>query len=186
MKKIVLLGVLISSMCYSQDSYLGLIAGFDARNAVVGSKPTGNKPAFDGLIQVAAVSNDIELTMSYESFRRIKYQRIGIGGGYHFDLYADMFNRTIKTTVIPNVEACIIYRKQSESFHLSEVYDPVLDDGTRGFVTIVYNATASWNITDKLLVQVTNQFMRREDLVAAFDDKRIKYAAYLKFGWRFN
>ena len=76
MKTLIL--ILISGMCYSQ-TYLSV--GADIRNGILGSEPTNNKPAFDGIFRFGMIgtvpnhSTTIECSVGYESFKRIQFDR---------------------------------------------------------------------------------------------------------------
>jgi len=106
MKTLILTILLMSTICYSQ-TYLSV--GADIRNGILGSEPTNNKPAFDGIFRFGMVgsipghSTTIECSVGYESFKRIQFDRYIVAVGVH------LF--PIKNVVIvPSWEGSIIGR----------------------------------------------------------------------------
>jgi hypothetical protein len=56
-------------------------------NAAVGSAPTNNKPALNSLFEFAMISNKgVEITVGYESFKAIKFEKYNIRAGYQFQI----------------------------------------------------------------------------------------------------
>jgi hypothetical protein len=85
MKKYFTIIILLPVLCFSQ--YVQFAAGIDARNAAVGSAPTNNKPALNSLFEFAMISNKgVEITVGYESFRAIKFEKYNIQAGYQFQI----------------------------------------------------------------------------------------------------
>ena len=104
MKTLIL--ILISGMCYSQ-TYLSVVA--DIRNGILGSEPTNNKPAFDGIFRFGMIgsipnhSTTIECSVGYESFKRIQFDRYIVAVGVHLKV-------SDRITIVPSWEGSLIGR----------------------------------------------------------------------------
>lgn len=111
------------SQTTEKESYLSFSAGFDFKNAIIGSEATKHKSAGDFLGKFSMVGNNIEVNVGYEHFKKISFSKYTIGVGYHFPLYGRIGNTTIKTFLIPSIEPTIINRWgnewQTKSSHLS-------------------------------------------------------------------
>ncbi len=81
MKKLIIL-LLLSFACNAQPKYAFVTAGFDVRNAVEGSKPTNNSPAFDGQLKIGATYHNFEVLVVYENFNKIDFQQFGFAANY--------------------------------------------------------------------------------------------------------
>jgi hypothetical protein len=141
-----------------QEHYLAFSAGFDIRNATIGSKVTTEKPAFDLLYQFAMVSKNIEVNIGYERFNDICFDKMTFGVGYHFPLYGRIGNTVIKTVLIPSIEPTLIGRWGNEwecrSSHLS----------------IGGNLALRWHLSDKIALELLSNFLPRTDLSARYPE----------------
>lgn len=112
MKTLIILFISVS--CFSQNIYLSV--GADVKNGILGSKPTNNKPAFDGIYRFGMIGDRIECVASYENFNRIKFDRYYLSVGYHIPI-------TNKIIIIPAYEVSLINRWgnewQTTSSHLA-------------------------------------------------------------------
>lgn len=114
MKKIVTIVVfLIFSKMIAQEDYIAFSAAFDVRNAITGSKPTGNESALDLLMQFSMVSNDVEVNIGYETFPRLDFVKYTIGVGYHTHFYGHFLGKSIHTIFIPSIEPTLINRRDN-------------------------------------------------------------------------
>jgi hypothetical protein len=155
-----LIAILITTLCYSQkvekEAYLAFSTSIDIRNAIIGSKPTGNKPAIDLLYQFAMVGQNLEVNIGYESFNKIHFDKYTIGVGYHFPLYGRIGNTVIKTVLIPSIEPTIIDRWgkewQTTSSHLS----------------IGGNVALRWKLNQNLGIELLTNALPRTDLSAHY------------------
>jgi hypothetical protein len=56
--------------------------GFDARNLIIGSIPTNNKPALDFNVKLGARYSNLEISIFYENFNKIIFQSYGVNINY--------------------------------------------------------------------------------------------------------
>lgn len=79
--------ILLIAECQSQSNriynrnlkhYQFVSIGIDARNAIIGSNPTGNKCALDLNFKAGVQSDVIEISIFYETFKRIDFQAYGL------------------------------------------------------------------------------------------------------------
>jgi hypothetical protein len=161
MKKIILI-FLISINAIAQNPHIGLSIGIDARNVIEGSKPTNFESAADMTYQFfMADANGIEVAISYESFKRICFDKYSIGLGYQIPL-------TKKLAVVPSVDYNLIGRWGKSwgttSSHL----------GFGGNVAIRYF------ITERIGIETCGNALQRVDLNVRYHGKHIVYSGYLK------
>jgi len=141
-----------------QEHYLAFSTGLDIKNAIIGSKATGDKPALDLLCQFAMVSQNIEVNIGYERFNAICFDKFTFGVGYHFPLYGRIGNKVIKTVLIPSIEPTLIGRWGDEwecrSSHLS----------------ISGNLALRWHLSDKTALEFLSNFLPRTDLYSRYPE----------------
>lgn len=147
MKTLIL--ILISGMCYSQ-TYLSV--GADIRNGILGSEPTNNKPAFDGIFRFGMIgsipshSTTIECSVGYESFKRIQFDRYIVAVGVHLKV-------SDRITIVPSWEGSLIGRWgqtwQNRNSHLAIL------GGTVGF---------RYKISDTFTAEFLSGLLDRVDL----------------------
>jgi len=143
MKKIILT-LLVTSLSYSQG-FVKL--GADVRNGIIGSKPTDEKPAFNGLYKIGFISNDgIRLNMTFEHFNQIKFTRWGLEAGYVFEFK--------KINIHTTAEISTIERKLTTSHYYNGII--VLTGGV--------NLEVEYALTENLSISMLNQFIYRNDL----------------------
>lgn len=79
--------ILLIAECRSQSNriynrnlkhYQFVSIGIDARNAIIGSEPTENKPALDLNFKAGVQSGVAEVSVFYETFKRIDFQAYGL------------------------------------------------------------------------------------------------------------
>jgi len=114
MKRLLYLLIFIPLTINAQNVYFS--TGIDVRNAITGSKPTNNKSAIDAIIQFGMIDTNTEVTIGYERFSTIQFDKFCFGVGHHFNL-----NKEI--ALIPGIEPTLIGRWgenwQTTSSHLS-------------------------------------------------------------------
>lgn len=143
MKKLTLILIFTSAFCYSQ-AFLKI--GADIKNGIVGSKPTNDKPAFNGVYKIGFISNEnIRLNMTFEHFNQIKFTRWGIEAGYVFELN--------KLNIHTTAEISTIERKLTTSHYYNGLI--VLTGGA--------NLELEYNLTDNFSVSLVNQLIYRND-----------------------
>jgi hypothetical protein len=142
MKKIILT-LLVTSLTYSQ----GFVKiGADVRNGIIGSKPTDDKPAFNGLYKIGFISNDgIRLNISFEHFDEIKFTRWGLEAGYVFEFKKFKLHTTLELSTIE--------RKLTTSHYYNGTI--VLTGGC--------NIEIEYNLTDNFSISMVNQLIYRND-----------------------
>jgi hypothetical protein len=126
------------------DFSVDLRIGTDVKNALVGSKPTQDEPALDLYVAVpitvdAYDISNIKITPSYESFKRIGYQRAALEVGKEFQ-----HNRLSYTI---GAEVGVITREKHGSF-----------------VNYGINNTLEYNLTPKIAGGLLIQTQNRTDL----------------------
>jgi len=114
MKRLFYLFIFITASINAQNVYFS--TGIDVRNAITGSKPTHNKSAIDAIFQFGMIERNTEVTIGYEKFSTIQFDKFCFGVGHHFHL-----NDAI--TLVPGIEPSLIGRWgenwKTTSSHLS-------------------------------------------------------------------
>lgn len=183
--KYILPALLFSASMFAQKaSYIAVSVGSDIRNSIVGSGPTNNKPAFDGIAQIHFVGANVELGMGYEAFPQLKFGRTFGSLGYQFPLYAYPFGEEIKTTFIPSVECSMITRNITEKY----IYQGVqhVEESKRGFMSVGLNLALQWQLSDSFAVQLATNILPREDLRYMYGTDRTIISNYFKILYTFN
>lgn len=103
MRKLLLSAVTALSInATAQEAFIS--ASFDLRNAVIGSTPTGNKPAADLLLKCGMVGEKgFEIQVQYENFKRIDFVKYGVNFGHKIPI-------TDNLSVSPLAELAFIKR----------------------------------------------------------------------------
>lgn len=148
MKKFILLATLVFGMnVFAQEAFVGVAV--DVRNAAIGSEPTGNQPAFDGLFKVGMVgAKNFELQAQYETFKEIGFTKEAVGFGYKIPLSEEL-------SVTPLVEPTLIHRKWKESDNAG--YDKTNHLGA-GF-----SLSTRYKLGDRLGVEIHTNYLFRGD-----------------------
>lgn len=176
MKKLILL-LLLTTMANAQ---VFISTGVDIRNALVGSKPTKNNPELDFYIQLHLVDRHVDVSVGYEIFNKIGFEKYNAGIGYIFPLYCYIGDRQIKTTLLVSVEPTIIGRWKTNTNN---------DWGnTSSHLTIGASTALKWDISDRLSIGVTSNLLPRTDLNTKYpnEPKHIVYSNYLTFYYKLN
>lgn len=151
MKTLIL--ILITSISYSQ-TYLSI--GADIRNGIVGSEPTDNKPAFDGIYRFGMIGQGVECVVNYENFNRIKFDRYYFSVGYHIPI-------TDEFTVIPAYEISLINRFGKEwkttSSHLA---------------VLGANIGFRYKVSDRISLEILTAILNRVDLNTKYGGNTFK------------
>lgn len=160
MKKILFLLLATTALAQPKEyeHYIAFSAAVDIRNATSGSSLTNDKPALDLLYQFAMVGQNFEVNIGYESFNAICFEKYTVGVGYHFTLYGYVFDKEIKTILIPSIEPTIIGRWggewQCKSSHLS----------------VGGNIALRWHLSDKTAVELLCNALPRTDLSSRYPE----------------
>lgn len=163
---IVLLGFTIFSG-YSQqqkDTYVSFTSGLTVKNEVIGSPPTNNEPSINYQFRFGMVGNNVELSIGYEAFPRLDFDKYTIGVGYHFHLYGNALRLPIHTVFIPSIEPSLIGRHGTWGGGLS--YNQVSSHLSLGL-----NLTFRWHITDTTAFEYSFNAIPRTDLSAMYGEK---------------
>ena len=156
MKKLLLIMLMITSYTYSQDSnkdrYLYLSYGVDAKNALLGSKPTGYNQALNWLGEFHIVEENFNLGFGYEKFSDIKFERKFISFGYncYFDNLIDLNG---KFSIQPSLEWSVIQRGKMESDQ----------DPNRTYSMPSANINFHYDLHKNIAVQLYASFIPRVD-----------------------
>jgi hypothetical protein len=182
---------MLATCTYSQtekDNYISFSGGLDLRNVIIGSDPTNNKSAIDYNLQFSMVDRNVEVSVGYESFTKIQFDKYFIGIGYHFPLYLYAFQRSIKTTFIPSIEPSLINRWGTWGGGLS-FNEP------SSHLSIGGNLAFRWDINDKFAFEYSLNALPRTDLNAKYGDLSAKNrlsidgvgivsSSFVKFIWK--
>lgn len=147
MKKLILLATLVLGFnTFAQEAYISGL--FDVKNAAVGSQPTNNKSAFDGLFKVTMITeSNFKLDVKYETFKEIGFRRYSIGAGQRFEF--QIGDKTFYAS--PTVGTSLI--KRDWDFYLkSFIINPEL------------SIPITFKITDKWGVELHPEWLMRGDL----------------------
>jgi hypothetical protein len=157
MKKLIILLLLATSA----QSQIYVSTGIDVRNAIVGSKPTDNKPALDLLFKVHLVGKSVECTVQYERFESIGFDKFAFGVGYQFKAFG--------TTITPSIEPTLIGRHNFGDF-----------DTKSSHLAIGGSMTVKWELSERLAIGIVGNALYRTDLAAKYGTKNpMVYSNYL-------
>lgn len=112
MKIIISLIVLLSFQINAQTKFKFVSVGIDAKNAIIGSKPTNNKSEIDFNLKIGAVYKNLEISIFYENFNKINFQAYGVN--------VNLYNKTDveNLTVSNGIQLGFIIREGNSSFPL--------------------------------------------------------------------
>ena len=157
--KTLILTLLISIGSFSQTYFS---VGVDFKNAIVGSEPTNNKPAFDGVFRfgmIGSVPNHdtkLEVSVGHESFKRIRFDRYIVAVGVNLYPFK-------KVVIVPSWEGSIIGRWGAEwqgiSSHLAVL------GGSLGI---------RYEITDNINLEFLTAVLDRVDLNTKYGGSNIR------------
>ncbi|RTY84646.1 hypothetical protein EKM05_14180 [Flavobacterium sp. GSP27] len=191
-KTVIILAVILATCnSYSQtekDNYISFSGGLDLRNAIIGSDPTNDKSAINYNLQFSMVDRNVEVSVGYESFNKIQFDKYFIGLGYHFPLYLYAFQRSIKTTFIPSIEPTLINRWGTWGGGIS-FNEP------SSHLSIGTNLSFRWDVNDKFAFEYSLNALPRTDLKAKYGDLSAKNrlsidgvgiigSSFVKFIWK--
>lgn len=160
MKKIIITILLTSTICYSQ-TYISV--GADIKNAIVGSKPTNNTPSFNGIFRFGMIGSlgkteGIEVTIGYESFNKIRYDRYFFSAGKNINITANF-------TIVPAYEISLINRWGSNwgatSSHLA---------------FLGANIGFRYKLSENLKIELLCAVLDRVDLNARYGGKNVRFS----------
>lgn len=152
---------------YSQqqkDTYVSFTSGLTVKNEVIGSPSTNNGPLLNYQFRFGMVGNNVELSIGYEAFPRLDFDKYTIGVGYHFHLYGNALRLPIHTVFIPSIEPSLIGRHGTWGGGLS--YNQVSSHLSLGL-----NLTFRWHITDTTAFEYSFNAIPRTDLSAMYGEK---------------
>lgn len=160
---------MIGSSIYAQegldtgkDNYFSFAAGADIKNAIVGSKPTGDKPALDWTIEGHAVTENFDFGLGYEKFDVINYDRKWFGLGYHIPV-CYIAGTDIKFSIQPSLEMSWIGREWNNGLE------------ERTFFTPSLNVNWNWDLTDHWGIQLATNWLPRPDIRVIYNQSHNKY-----------
>ena len=142
----------------SASSQIYVLAGLDIRNAIVGSEPTNNKSEINFMLQFGMIGGNTEVSVGYERFEAICFDKMFFSVGHHFPLYGNLFGKEVKTILIPSIEPSLIGRWGSEwetkSSHL----------------TIGASLALRYEISHKISIELQCNALPRVDLFARYPE----------------
>jgi hypothetical protein len=168
MKKLFIL-LLTSTICCAQ-TYVS--ANIDFRNSTFGSKPTNFKPAVDAIYKFGMIGSipghktKIEITIGYEVFNRIKFDR-------YFSTIGVQIPITEKLIAIPSYEFSIIGRWgqewQTVSSHLA---------------VLGSNVVLRYKLNDKFSFDFTTAILDRVDLNTRYGGSNVRISNYVGINYK--
>ena len=166
MKKLIFTIALIPMLSFGQ--YVQFSVGVDARNAVSGSEATNNKQALNALYEFAMISNKgVEITVGYESFKAIKFEKYTIQAGYQF-------NPLERVKIIPSISYNLIGRYGDEwgvaSSHLA----------------IGANLGIRYELNDNFDIEIMAQGLNRVDLNTRYGGNNNVVSGFAKLTYKIN
>lgn len=164
-KTLLFLALSLSLSTYSQkETYASVSLRTDLRNAVLGSKPTNDKPALDLTASVNMVSNNFEINFGDEYFREIGFNRVFVNFGYHLPRYVRIGYKEIDITVVPYAGFGVISRFGKED---REIITPDKDYyiyGSSSHLAAQAGLSFRVKLFDKFLLDWTCEALTRPDL----------------------
>jgi len=164
-----LLILLTSTICFAQ-TYVS--ANMDFRNAAFGSEPTNFKPAVDAVYKFGMIGSipshktKIEITIGYEVFNRIRFDR-------YFSTIGVQIPITDKLIAIPSYEFSIIGRWgqewQTVSSHLA---------------VLGANVVLRYKLTDKISFEFTTAVLDRVDLNTRYGGSNVRISNYVGINYK--
>jgi hypothetical protein len=159
MKKLITL-LLFTAISYGQN--IQFSAAIDARNAIAGSVPTNNKPSFNYILEFAMVScKGIEVTIGYESFKAIKFDKYNIQVGYQFEPLE-------RLKIVPSVSYNLIGR-------YGEIWGT-----TSSHLALGANLALRYELSDSFDIELMAQGLNRVDLNARYGGNNNKVSGFVK------
>lgn len=172
MKIRLLLLLLLTSPLYAQHIYFA--SGLDVRNAIIGSNFTNNNPELNLLLKFGMVSNNnIEITISYETFNVIDYTKFTFGIGYHIPL-------THNLKLIPTVEYGLITRTDNWGGGISYKTD------NSAHLAPSISIPLRYDINDNFAVELQGNLTQRTDLNTMYGGNNYIYSNYLNIIYKLN
>ncbi len=183
MKKLILLILLVGVSAIAQtkdsdkDRYVSLSYGVDARNALLGSKPTGFKSALDYTIDAHIVEENFDFNLGQEVFSAIKFQRKYVALGYHFYV-GDVWGTDVKFSIQPSLEWSNITRGRVDN----------MQDIHRSYSTPSFNINWNWDINKNFAIQLATNMLPRPDLRVIYNQEHNKWITSegVKLVWKFG
>ena len=188
MKKLLLSSLLFSFGLFAQEkeSYCSISIGTDVKNSIVGSKPTGNNPALDLVMNINAVSCDFEISAGYEHFQAIGFSRYSADFGFHNQRYIPIGNKEFDFTAVPSIGFSMIQRFNGID-HYASNGDFIYSRSSH--LAAQVNLSLRTKLSDKILLDWTIQAITRPDLQYLYptdDPKFIVFSNYLKLHYIIN
>lgn len=180
MKKLLLSSLMFSGIMLAQEkeSYCSISFGTDVKNAVMGSKPTNNKPAADLILNINMVGNDFELSVGDENFSQIGFNRFSVDFGYHSQRYIPLGNYDFDFTMVPSVGFSTISRwggVDHEDSHGNWIY------GKSNHIAVQGNLSFRYKLSDRFLIDWTANLMTRPDLMYLYPTDNPKFIVLSNF-----
>lgn len=125
--------------------------GFDARNAAIGSGPTGKKPNLDYQIKAGAVSSNIDIGIQYENFPAIDYQQYSAYINYAFPIKK-------KLLLYAGLETGSIIR-----------------EGNSNFLFYGGNLEMKYDIAEDFAIGMQGNFKNRPDITYLYDTGKCEF-----------
>ena len=163
MKKLLLLS-LFALQVNAQHVYFS--AGFDPRNAILGSSPTNDKPELNYMLEFKMVGNNsVEIGIGFEEFNRIDFNRMYGTIGYRFEALGMVITPTIEPTLI----------NRYDNWGGGITYDM-----KQSFMTIGLGSTLEVPINDKFGLQFYCGALPRPDIKMMYNDNKIVVSGQIK------
>lgn len=157
---------------YSQNVYFA--SGFDVRNAVVGSKPTQDKPELDLLVKFGMVSNKkVEVTVNYEVFSRLDFWKFGFGVGKQIEV-------SDRIKIVPTLEYNLINRSDDWGGGLGYI------DNASSHLAFGASLPVRFSLNDNWEIEIQSNLLHRTDIKAKYDQDKWVVSNFLNIIYKIN
>ena len=149
----------LSAQAQDKDNYFSLSVGTDIRNAITGSAPTKNVPAWDITLDAHAVTENIDFGIGYEMFPTLSFTRKYVALGYHIPI-CYVANTDIKFSIQPSLEWSNIWRGRIDNEQNTE----------RTYSTPSLNINWNWDLSKHFAIQIATNILPRPDLRVIYNE----------------
>ena len=184
MKLLKTIPLVFCSLMFGQkkENYFSASLGSDIKNSIVGSKPTGFKPASDLVIGLHVVSNNFELNPEIETFSKIGYFRSGINFGLHFNKwFIPIGNTEMDFTLVPSIGASLISRSGKEDKLIVTPEQDYWVYGNSSHISAQANLSFRLKLSDSFILDYTANLSTRPDLVYMYPTDNPKFMCLSNF-----
>lgn len=171
MKKL-LFALLATATMQSQNVYFS--TGLDLKNAITGSEATNNKPSYNGIYTFGMVdSKGFEVSITYEQFKRLDFNRFSFGVGKSIALAKDI-------DLIPTLEPTLINRSDDWGGGLG------YKDNPSSHLTLGVSLPIRYDLNDNFAVELYSNYMYRTDIATKYGTDGNRFSFFGKLIYKIN